>query len=618
MINFPLYLKKLSAGSIGSIAVPILLFGMVLIFKIPQAYTRFFGEYSLGLFILALVGYYLTYRLPGRVAILAGFGLTLLLCALTLSQRWSSGFSDNFLIGGLLPYKDAKNYYLGANLLLNGFPLENAGQATERPLFPSFLSSLLALTGNNLQMTLAILTLLAGAGLYFSSRKVLNSFGPGSASLYSALLFLYIQPWLGYSMSEVFGFTMGCFAFALIWQAAENFKWLDLVLGVLTLLIAVSARAGAFLIFPLLALWAGWIFRDKQYSALKAGTVTVIVIVAGYFILNSFYGKLVGVPEGSTFGNFAYALYGQVRGGTGWHSAIEELGTRNPSVVYRAAWQFFLAHPFSLLIAFAKSYRDFFLPGYPNILPFDVYGQPAWLTYTLWAVFIAALIGGVFVLVKSIRQNISSLLVAGFAGILLSIPFLPPIDGGSRFYASTMPFLYVIPAVGVSKLLKRKQAETSTIESTGFRYGSSILIMLTVIVPILIYSLNTKTDARITDCPTNQEAFTIKIHPSSYIDLVKNGTASCGFAPAICLEDFEANNTEIQVDDFYQIMLSMAQETDIRVIPAINLQDEQFRYFFVPDRSNLEKSQKLFSGCATEILTDSQKIYLVESVTAKD
>ena len=65
----------------------------------------------------------------------------MLLLALTLSFLWTSGFSDNFVIGGLLPYKDAKNYFLGANLLLNGCLIRNAGQALGRPLFSGFLSS---------------------------------------------------------------------------------------------------------------------------------------------------------------------------------------------------------------------------------------------------------------------------------------------------------------------------------------------------------------------------------------------------------------------------------------------------------------------------------------------
>ena len=552
--------------------------------------------------------------------VLAGFGFTLLLCALSLSYCWSSGFSDNFLIGGLLPYKDAKNYYLGANLILNGLPLENAGQATERPLFPSFLSSLLFLSKQNLQISLAILTLLAGAGLYFSSIRVMRSFGPASASLYSALLFFYIQSWLGYIMSELYGFIMGCFAFSLIWQVSFKFKWFDFILGLLTLLIGVSARAGAFFIFPMLALWAGWILRGKNRFSFRIGVYAVLIIIAGYAAVNSIYGKLVGVPEGSTFGNFAYALYGQVRGGTGWHSAIEDLGTRNPSVIYQAALQFFLAHPFSLLIAFAKSYRDFFLPGFSNILPFDVPWQPIWLTYVLFAGFMASLIRGIVLLFRNFRSNVSSLLIAGFAGILLSIPFLPPIDGGSRFHASTVPFMYVIPAVGVSKLFKRHNVDiTEAIESTGLRQSTGTLVLLTTIAPLIIYSFSTKPETGELTCSSGQETFTINVNTSSHIDLIQTGTASCGFAPAICLNDFEAHNTEIMSDDFYQFMLSTAQEKDIRVIPAVNLKDNEFRYFFVdPEIFANNNSGQLLSGCAPEVSTRNQQIYLVESVFPKE
>ena len=85
------------------------------------------------------------------------------------------------------------------------------------------------------------------------------------------------------------------------------------------------------------------------------------------------------------------------------------------------------------------------------------------------------------------------------------------------------------------------------------------------------------------------------------------------------MSDFEANNTEIQSDDFYQFMLSTAQEKDIRVIPTLNLQDDEFYYFFVQPELILDnKSQGLLSGCATKVSTRNQQIYLVESVFPKE
>lgn len=613
--------KKVNVALLKSVVLACLLYWVILLLRLPYQLTRFFQGYSFGLFVFVLIIYYLTYRLPGYFNVFAGLSFTLLLLAITLMYKWMSGYSDNFLIGGLLPYKDAKNFFVGANLILNGIPLEKAGQATERPLFPSFFSSVLLLSGQNLKISIAILVKLTGLGLYCSSRRVFHSFGAMSASLYSALLFFYIQPWAGYTMSELFGFTVGCIAFSVLWFASRNHKWPDLAIGFVVLLIAVSARAGAFLIFPLLAFWVGWIFRGEKRFSIKASIYTALIIGITYFAVNILYARLVGITEGASFGNFAYALYGQVRGGTGWHSAIEDLGTRDPAIVYNAAFDFFRRHPFSLLIAFVKSYRDFFLPGYPTIFPFDVFGQPIWLTYIIWSITMVALFVGLFRLIKNIRQNLASFLVAGFVGMFLSIPFLPPVDGGSRFYASTVPFFFVIPAIGISKLTNREQDPSNKeLSNPLLRYSSGALIFLTLIMPILTYSLSKKTLPGAFSCPSAQNAYVIQINPDSYINFIQDGNTNCSIVPEVCLIDFKKNNSEFIVDDFYQEIYSMMKTIGMnaRLIPAINLLDGEFHYFFVDSTKFIEGSSKnIVSGCATEVRTKNQSIYVVESFSPK-
>jgi len=615
-------LKKIKFSTVISLLIPLLLFWVVLIFRIPYSVTFRFNTYSFGLFVIILLLYYLSLRLRGNVGVLAGFGLTMLLFALALSYKWTSGFSDNFMIGGLLPYKDAKNYYLGADLILHGLPMDKAGQALERPLFPGFLSSILMLTGQNLKIALAIIVQLAGMGLYLSARPIRRSMGALSASLYITLMYFYIQPLIGYTLSEVLGFMLGCFAFVLIWHASHSLKWFDLLLGLITLLVAVSARAGAFFIFPMLVIWAGWIFRGEKRFSMKTAAGAFIVILAGYYLVNAIYARLLGIPPGSAFGNLSYALYGQVRGGTGWHSAIEELGTRDPDLVYRAALQFFLEHPLSLIIGLAKSYRDFFLLGDRSILPFGGYSWQNWPNVVLWMGILILLIRGLVHLVKDVRSNLSSLLIAGFAGIILSIPFLPPIDGGARFHASTMPFFFIIPAVGLSQLTKElEQNFTSTNDLHGeliaSRSASIVLIALTLIVPIGVHSLSQKPAYTMPSCPSQQEPFAMAVHQGSYIDLVRDGTAPCGFVPEVCLSDFEKNNTEKAIDDYYQelLLLTKNNDTNVRIIPAIDLVNEEFHYFYI-SHSKIpgDLSDNLVTGCAVEIKTKNQSIYEIESV----
>ncbi len=579
--------------------------------------TGFFQGYTLGLFLLVLIAYYFIFRLPEKSSIVFGLIFTFLIFALSLAYKWRFAYSDNFMIGGLLPYKDAKNFYLGANLILEGFQLKAANQATERPLFPGFLSSLLLLTGRNLKLSLAILVQIAGISLYHSSRRVLRSFGVIPASIYITLLFFYIQPWLGYTMSEVFGFTAGCLAFSSLLMASSSKKWIDVVLGGILLVIAVSARAGTFLVFPVIIAWVGWLFRGSERFSWRAFLYACLFFAVTYFLVNSMYSRLLGVPDGASFGNFSYALYGQVRGGTGWHSAIEDLGTRKPEVVYRAAYDFFHRHPLSLFIGFAKSYRDFFLPGHPNIFPFDRSGQPTWITYILWVFTMLLLGAGLYKLVKKLSMNVSSFLLAGFVGIIISIPFLPPIDGGARFYASTTPFFFVVPAIGFSKMSAWKEnIQIGKVSRLIVHSSSGILILSTIVIPVFVSLSQKHSSSALFSCPSEQEAYKIRVAPDSYLDLIQSDESSCGVTPNICLQDLRVDNVEFSTDDFYQEIYSLAEETKTkkRVIPAVNLLDEKFHYFFIDSNRGRSPGSKDISGCSSEILTKNQSIFVIETI----
>ena len=605
-----------------SILIALLLFWLILPIRIPSSITSYLNTYSIGPFIIVMVLSYLALRLRGNLAVGIGLGLTMLLFALALSYKWTSGFSDNFLIGGLLPYKDAKNYYLGANLILQGMPLASVGQATERPVFPGLLSSLLLLTGHNLKLALAFLVQLAGVGLYLSALQVRRLVGALAASLYLTGMYFYIQPLTGYTLTEIPGFMLGCFAFVLLWRASESRTWLDTILGLLALLLAVSMRAGAFLVFPVLALWAGWAFRGEKRFSLITTAGALILLLVGYYLVNSFYARLLGIPPGSAFGNFSYALYGQVRGGTGWHSAIEELGTREPAAVYSAAWQYFREHPISLFIGFAKSYRDFFLLGQRSIFPFGEYRWQNMPSIALWVGVLLLLGWGLIRLIRDVRSPQSALLLAGFAGLFLSIPFLPPIDGGARFHASTMPFFWVIPAFGLSQLVRGRAPaldpdKASDREALIYRLPSVVVFALTLIMPPIIYILAGKTMYPAPSCPEAQKPFAIQTYPGSYVDLVKPGTSACGSAPEVCLDDFEQNNTEISSDDFYQYLLRFmdSKKGSVRIVPALDRVEGKFHYFLIPLEDQEDGSSfGLILGCGTQVETRNQSIFQVETV----
>ncbi len=540
--------------------------------------------------------------------------------AMSLSYLWTSGYSDNLIIGGLLPYKDGKFYSYGADLILSGLSVIGANQATERPLFPGFLASLFLITGGNLKLTLAFIIQLMGAGLYVAARQVRNFFGAWAGSIFAVLMYFHIKPWIGYLLSESLGFALGCFAFALILLSASKPKWIDLLPGVSALLVAVSARAGAFIIFPMLAIWAGWARRaEKKFSLKTTGSMFGFFIV-GFFLVNSAYSRLLGISPGSSFRNFSYALYGQARGGTGWHSAIVEVGTRDPAAIYRAIWEYFREHPMDLFIGFAKSYRDFFMFGEQGIFPFPRNDFQYWLNFAAWFGTAFLVILGLVWLFRNVRSNVASLLLTGFIGVFLSVPFLPPIDGGTRFYASATSFFFAAPAIGIAWLSRsapQKIISDLQNEFTIPRFASIMIVALTVFAPPLIFRVGHKPAHTTPVCSAEQKPFVIENQPGSYIDLIKDGSTPCGALPSVCVNDFETNNVERSVDDFYQELSRLVQNeaSNARLISGFDLVAERSRYVYISHALFPNGAlPDLIAGCAVRIVTKNQTILYVESL----
>lgn len=602
--------------------IPTTIFVFTVFSKIPPTFSQLFQTYTVILFFIIVFSYFLTFRLPEKWSWLTGLSLTMLIFGLTLSHQWTSGFSNNLIIGGLLPYKDGFSYYTaGVQMLLNGIQIPPDGlQATGRPLFPGFLSSLLFFSHQNLQYVHAIITAAVGFGCYWAARQLYPTLGSLASAIYMALLYFYIQPLIGTTMSELPGFLFGCLGFVLLWKAARKFRLRDLIAGLIVLILAISIRAGAFFIVPLLVLWAGWAFRGEKRFSYRIAFVTLLTALVTFTLTNVLYPQRVVAPGGTTFGNFAYTIYGQVLGGAGWHRAIEDTQTHDSGIVYAAALEFFLKHPTSLMIGIAKSYRDFFLPGDAGVFSFYGPGDFGWINFTLWGVSTIFLLKGMIKSVREIHSPTAALLSAGWIGIFLSIPFLPPVDGGRRFYASTMAFFFAVPVFAFAGLFK-KQTQPSTQPThlpNWLVWGiPTLTLFLTSIFPVVLLTTRPLSQITSPSCPAKQLPYITKINPGSYIDLLHDDTSICGLAPALCLKDFKANGAEKNIDDFYEKLITLA-ETDnsgLRVIPGINFIDRSAHYFVgTPRQLKAFSSGQWIRGCASQTRTSKQSIYKIQTV----
>jgi len=578
------------------------------------------ASYSVGLFLLLFFLYVLSFVAESRTEIPLGLLVTLVIGGLTLLDKWGSGFSDNSLIGGLLPYKDGGNYYISAEMLLNGIRISRGGSsAAWRPLFPGFFAIFLLLTRHHLQWALALIYGWAGIGLYLASRRVARDYGILAGSLLATFLFFYLQPSIGSTMSESAGFLFGCLSFVLLWRAAQYQNAREFLAGLVVLTLALSIRAGAFFILPMLVLWAGWTFRGTGKFSMRWAGIAVLVSAAAFVTMNVIYPRLVVERGVIAFGNFAYTLFGQVRGGTGWNSAIKIVGTTDPEPIMQETLRFFRQHPLSFFIGAAKSYRDFF---FTEIGLFQFMSDPkeGLIGKLFWIAALLLFGAGIIRAWRFWKVNpVFSFLLACLIGVFFSVPFLPPIDGGSRFYASSMVFSLALPALAlpfelpIALPFQSHPLANRDKHISYFAIFSFSAVVVLVIFPILILHFSSPSLFSAPTCSENLRPFVVKLYPGSYLDLVKAG--DCGFAPDICMPDFIKNCTELKTDDFYQEIVSIAdQKNALRMTLALNLLNGNAFYLIgTPEQLDISAPGQILAGCAVYIRTRTQYIYLIQS-----
>ncbi len=596
--------------------IPVSLYALALAMRFPYSLSQHLARYSFPYFLVVLALYYLAFHVHGRYAWLAGASLTALVFGMGVSFLWNSGHSTDMIIGGLLPYRDAFSYYNGAHFLLDGHLLaKHTNGAAWRPLFTSFLSSLLWLTGQNLMWSIAIIVGLLAAAIFLSAWLLRNWLGAVAAAIYIRPVCLYIQPMLGILYTEPLGLALGCLGFILVFHATQTQNLYSFLTGLAVLVVAVSVRAGTFFIFPTLAVWAGWGFRKQESYSFRAAGSALAVMTVVFVLANALYARLIVEPGNLSFGNFAFTLYGQVVGGAGYNSAYQQLGLREPALIYRAAWQFFLKHPLSFFIGAAKAYRDFLFPDLDIFGYYSPDGRSPW-DYVLWLAGLALTAWGLVKSARKIASPLHSLFLAAFAGILLSIPFLPPIDGGVRIYASTVPFLFGLSALALGRP-DRPPIEDDDWQPRLAGMLSMCIIILASVIPVFLNRLGKEPPATLLTCPSEQVAYAVELHPASFVDLVPAGRSPCGHAPQICLADFQANSWMVDASDaqVYNELTAYSKATGqvIRIFPAHEITSGKF-YLFMGKASELSPGQAL-TGCATEILIEKRpSIYRIETV----
>jgi len=551
---------------------------------------------------------YLVLRLPERWGRWLRFPLCMAPFALCLAGLWASGQSELYVISGLLPWTDARNYYLDAQRLLNGALFSTF--SARRPMFAGLLATLLALTGNNLQLAVALLVLLTGAACYLLANEVRRSHGAAPAALVWLLVFLFYRRFSGTTMTENLGLALGAAGLALLWRGAGVRRLWLVVLGALVLTLALNARAGTFFVLPALVLWAGWQWRgERRFGWRAAGWVAAAVALG--FACNLLLFRLLAPDEGAVFGNFAHSLYGLVTGGEGWgqirrdHPEVMDLPeAERSSWIYYYAWQEVRRNPLGLVRGVLLQWQLLFSGGGYGLYSFVGGENEGVRLAAVWGCYLAAAGGGVW-LAGQRRQPWAQLAAALALGVLASAPFVPPGDALQlRAYAATVPVIALLPGLGLAALLSvtgrlpgvawlggRAAEDEGDFGPAVFAAG---LALLAVLGPLGVRALAHPAQTVTLDCPAGMQAVYFWLPEGSAVQVIKEDVLQLDWLP-----EFHQGRFRLRVHNITDVRAAgelERVEAPATVFPALELRSNQDLWLVV-DRDLLPDGGGLRAAC---------------------
>jgi hypothetical protein len=577
--------------------IGILVYAAVLIINVPEEiYRLLISPDSTVLFLVLTLLLYFAYLPSGWLGTLTSYSATLILFASQLSAKWGSGLSTSWALAGLLPASDGEFYYSSALRLLNGETF--GGVASWRPLSHGVLSSVLGLTQANLQLTIAILTLITATACFLFAREVQRSHGTVVGVFVLSILFLFARTYVGSVVTENWGLTLGSVGLAILWRGLLTQRINLCLLGIGILSTALNTRAGLMLLLPAMVIWGTWAFRGRYSLSWRFLIGGLIAVLLG-FLINSLVFKAVASPGAKLFGNFIYTLYGLVTGGN-WKSVYFDHPNATIEDLYKLTFDAFRAHPWILVSGFIRSWKQFLFENH----------MFAWVGSL--AINIVLQLLSLTTLIYAFRQRqtpLGSFIIAATIGILLSLPFAPPWDDvpPGRFYAATMPLFSLFPALGlafllqpVSSKLKLQKQFRFLVQAVTPKEPSQLLcifgvglVLLTLFGPIAIkLSSHPPQFAEIT-CPSGSEVVYFRNSSGSSVMLVADNAVKRTYVPRIRISDFKANLSQISsFDNILQIVPQFKLPTFL--LPAfqeLNHLDQNTSLIFALNLKNLLNDQ---------------------------
>jgi hypothetical protein len=516
------------------------------------------------LMILALfLSVYLTYKREDALAKYIVLFLILAAFTLPILRLWETAESTWNIVLGLLPWADATGYYWDASNLIEGnlFSVFSG----RRPIFASLLAVFLKLSNQNLQIVLIIFLIVNGLTVFFFTEEIRAEFGPLSAIAALYLLHFFYRPFAGTTLTEQLGLPIGLLALVVLMRAVKTSQALLFSLGLMLMMFALLIRAGTFFVLPILILFGTLYLANGRQQYIKIFLILIASVIIPVLV-NSWLGHVVASPASIQFGNFADTLYGQAKGGVRWtqamidHPELADVPEPDRSRrLYRLAFEEFLNHPLGFVKGSIKAWKDFIVPSPISAFGFLNVGNKQ-INLLLQISASLLFLVGLWLLWRDRRKPISAFLLACEVGLLISIPFLPPLDAGIRPYAATIALVCLPPIFVFSRpFFQRKITSfySNQFMPIGTVYSLAFFLLLTSIAGgPLIKMTASHSFVQTLICQSGLIPIHFKLTRGSYVLLSSNAKTA---VPIVSIKDIHPSFDDFAYSDFATVLRRMKQ-----------------------------------------------------------
>ncbi len=576
-------LKKIIFGILFSLAF---LFSIIIlkdrsasIFR--QLYIQVRYGFSLTVLLISVVVFAIL-QLKSKYREVFLFIVVLIIFSLALAGMWASGKSEPTMISGLIPLGDGENYYTDALRWLNGDFFSD--YSARRPLFTAFLTTITKITNQNIQEMQALIMFFMAIAFFFSLKSMQKRFNSFAVTLFFVLIFLYSRQYIGCFVSETVGLIFGLSGFALLIEKYEDLNHWSFYLAIFLITLALNARAGAFFILPFLLLWILKIQNEQKIKWKNIFVSLCCMFLA--FLITSLFMHYFGEGKNIPFSNYVYILYGLARGGAGW----TQIMTDHPEIfslkeieltkeIWSLTYQLIVQRPQDFIFAFLKQYIYMFDISQTTKNVFSFVNSETHSLIILVQSFLYLLsIIGCFSLKKRDRK-FSYLIIFSLIGILISVPFVTIQDTYyMRAYAATMPFVVLLPCLGIDFITRKKPFNVHQKENNGKGFIAFIVLILlaTLFYPIVINRENQFSNSKTLRCEKDESHIIFSVNKGSSIRIFPENAFFLDWAPNFHKSRFYQNIRTYSLSDFVDPLSELDPPFELRV--GINLENYEDVY----------------------------------------